>query len=347
MGRKVFALVSALLFLYVASPLIFPVMMGGVISVLFLPLLRRLERRKIPASLGAGILTFGITLLLLLPTALLTFLGAKNGFQQLQKWKDAPNTAGVNLVDTVIGLPRVHGLLEWMTAHFPVKMDDLLDTAKDVTSGIGLKLADLFGQFVAHLPGMVLALVVIIVSIYFFLVDGRQLVAFVRKKSFFNPMETEQLLKTLGGTCRSVILASVVSGGAQAGIETLVCLFAGIPNAALIGLLVFLASFIPVVGSAPITLGLALQQFLSDQSGTAIVLLISAIVVATIDNLIRPWFLRGSANLHPLLAFVAAIGGLQTLGFLGVFLGPIAATMFLVTLHIITHREEYSDNLSD
>ena len=33
----------------------------------------------------------------------------------------------------------------------------------------------------------------------------------------------------------------------------------------------FLGSFIPVLGAVPITLGVALQQFLTDNEGTAIV----------------------------------------------------------------------------
>jgi predicted PurR-regulated permease PerM len=45
--------------------------------------------------------------------------------------------------------------------------------------------------------------------------------------------------------------------------------------------------------------------------------------------------LRGSTNLHPLVAFVAAFGGLQTFGFPGVFLGPIIAGLFITTVKVL------------
>jgi len=67
---------------------------------------------------------------------------------------------------------------------------------------------------------------------------------------------------------------------------------------------------------------------------TGIILLTTAFVVAGLDNLIRPWFLRGSANLHPLLAFVATLGGLQMIGFSGVFIGPIIAALFLLVVDL-------------
>ena len=178
---------------------------------------------------------------------------------------------------------------------------------------------------------MLLGLLVMMVSIYFFMVDGRRLAILVRKSTVFTPKETDRLLKTLADTCRSVILAALVSGAAQAFMEVLGCLFSGTPNLLFIGFFVFLGSFIPVVGSSPVTLIVALQQFIEGRKAAGVILLITALLIVMIDNLIRPLFLKGSAHLHPLVAFIAAFGGLQTIGFLGVFLGPIIAALFVTT----------------
>lgn len=66
------------------------------------------------------------------------------------------------------------------------------------------------------------------------------------------------------GLCRSVILASIASGGAQAAIAGLVCLFLGMKQFAVIFLVVFIASFLPLVGSFPIMAFLTIEQFLGD-----------------------------------------------------------------------------------
>jgi predicted PurR-regulated permease PerM len=89
----------------------------------------------------------------------------------------------------------------------------------------------------------------------------------------------------------------------------------------------------------PITLGVAVHQFALGNEKSGIVLGLAALMIGAADNLIRPIFLKGAANLHPLLAFVAAFGGLQTLGFLGVFLGPIVASLFIVTLKVLSQKE--------
>ncbi|MGK5088476.1 AI-2E family transporter [Bdellovibrionota bacterium FG-2] len=334
MQRKLFAIVVLCLFLYVGSPLLIPVVMGAVLAALLLPALEWMSRFKVSRSTGAAFLTSGITLVVLFPSASLVFFGAKSGVHELQAWKDAPKTGG-SWVEALMNTPRVHHMIELSSAWLPVDRQSLIETTQDLTRSVGIKLADLLGGLVTQLPGMAMGFAVMVVSLYFFLADGPRLVSFFRSNSVFSARETERLLDVLAGTCRSVILASIVSGAVQAVLEVIVCVSSATPNVFLIALLVFVSSFIPVVGSAPVTLGVAIQQFIEGRTGAAVALLIASFLIAAIDNLIRPMFLRGSANLHPMLAFVAALGGIQTLGFMGIFLGPIVAALFVVTLEIL------------
>ncbi len=344
MGRKVFAAAVAILFLYISLPLLFPVAMGAVLAVLFVPWLEYLERRKVSTSLASALLTLGITLFFVLPSALVIYIFSKEALTQIDAIRRTAATQGpasgeVGWVQAMLETPRIHHLLEKLTQWLPIDMQQVGETAQDLVNATGTKLAEGLGSLATQLPGIVLALAVIGVSVYFFLIDGRRLVLFLRRNSVFSAQQTDQLMYTLAGTCRSVILASIISGAAQGLFVFVVCLAIGMPNAALIGMLVFVASFIPVVGSAPITFSLVLHQFFLDRGGSAILLLVTALVVLLLDNLIRPLFLRGSANLHPLLAFVAAFGGLQSLGFSGVFLGPIIAAMFMVTVQILVYSD--------
>jgi predicted PurR-regulated permease PerM len=344
LGRKVFAAIVALLFCYVSSPLWMPVTMGAVLATLFIPWLEHLEKRKFPTGIASLLLTLVITLFFVLPTSLITFIGTRETLTQLQAFR-ANQLALPTQVESggwagaFVSLPKVHAILERITEWIPIQLQDVVNTAQDLTRSGVARLAELLGGVATQLPGVALAVAIMMVSVFFFLRDGRRLVLFVRHNSVFSVPQTNQLLRTLGGTCRSVILATVVSGAAQATMEFVMCAILQVPNAALIGILVFLGSFVPVVGSAPITLGVVLHQLIMDHTTNSIVLLITAIIVMLLDNFIRPIILHGTANLHPLLAFVAAFGGLQTMGFTGVFLGPIIAAMFVATIQVLTHPE--------
>jgi predicted PurR-regulated permease PerM len=337
MGRKLFTFAVGLFFFYVASPLILPVIMGVLFAVLLMPLQKRLEGYKFPTPLASILLTLGVTLILIVPISVTLYLGAKSAFQQLQSVRLGPVEG--DWVKGILSTPVFQKFLNRIGEWYPMGTKELADTLSDLIRGITLRAADILGSLIAHLPGMAMALAVLAVSMYFFLVDGRRLVLFFRHNSFFSPQHTSHLIDTLEATCRSVLLASLVSGSAQAVFESLVVIFAGVPNVVLIGVVVFISSFIPVVGTAPVTFGLAFQQYLVGNTWGGIALLVSAILVSVMDNLIRPWFLRGAVNLHPLLAFVAAFGGLQTLGFAGVFLGPIIAALFVVTLQLLTRTK--------
>jgi predicted PurR-regulated permease PerM len=339
MGRKVFAFLVVAAFFYVIMPLIFPLALGGVFAVLFIPLVEKLEKRKVSTGAASGLVTLGVTLLILLPTSILIYQGVKSGIEQLQSLREHPQT-GADWAEAFLNSPHLHRFMEWATSVFPVGIEELTSTLTDLLHSLSTNAAEWLGALLTHLPGMAMALSVIVVSLYFFLVDGRNLVIFVRRHSVFSPAQTDQLLSNLSGVCRSVVLASVLSGVAQSCFETAMVFVTRTPNVLLIGVLVFVTSFIPLVGTAPVTFTVAIQQLIIGRTAAGVALLISAFFVTTMDNFIRPWFLRGSANLHPLLAFAAAFGGLQTLGFSGIFLGPIIAALMVTTIQVLTQTEK-------
>jgi predicted PurR-regulated permease PerM len=344
-GRKVFATLVIIAFIYVASPLIFPIAMGGIFAVLFSPWLSRMQGRRIPKPLASAILTLGVTVVFILPISFLIFYVAKTGVQQLQAFRNAPVVAGLapsgdGFLDVLMNHPQVHRILLSITKLFPVDMPSLSTAFHDSAGIVGTRLAEILAGLLGQLPGMLMGLLVVVLSLYFLLIDGHRLAKFFRRNQVFTPQQTDRLITTVAEMCRSVILASVISGTAQALIELIACVCTGTPNAFIIAMLVFIASFIPVIGSMPITLGVAFQQLMEGNKGTGIALIIVFVVIISVDNVIRPAFLKGSANLHPLLAFVAAFGGLQTMGFLGVFFGPIIAALFVVTVNILTQPDE-------
>ncbi len=60
-----------------------------------------------------------------------------------------------------------------------------------------------------------------------------------------------------------------------------------------------------------------------------------ATVVSTIDNFIKIYAIGNEANLHPLVVFVSVFGGIQWVGLIGVFVGPIMAAVLFAVLRIL------------
>jgi len=63
------------------------------------------------------------------------------------------------------------------------------------------------------------------------------------------------------------------------------------------------------------------------------------LVVSTVDNLIRSWFIAGATRVPFLLVFFGVIGGLAAFGSLGLFVGPISVALLLELWHGWTEVE--------
>ncbi|WP_454674156.1 AI-2E family transporter [Achromobacter pestifer] len=55
----------------------------------------------------------------------------------------------------------------------------------------------------------------------------------------------------------------------------------------------------------------------------AILLLVWALLVATLDNLLRPMLIKRGVNLSLLLILSGVLGGLFAFGIVGLFIGPV------------------------
>jgi predicted PurR-regulated permease PerM len=64
-----------------------------------------------------------------------------------------------------------------------------------------------------------------------------------------------------------------------------------------------------------------------------------AVVVANVDNIIRPIVFRRYAQIHPLVTLVGAFAGIRYFGLLGLLVGPLALSYFFELIRM--YREEY------
>jgi predicted PurR-regulated permease PerM len=102
-------------------------------------------------------------------------------------------------------------------------------------------------------------------------------------------------------------------------------------------------SLIPFLGPTVIWAPVAI--YLASVEGRWLAAILLAVycltIVSTIDNLVRVYILQGNSQLHPLLALLSVLGGLQVFGPIGILVGPMVV-VFLQTLLEILHHERRS-----
>ncbi len=196
------------------------------------------------------------------------------------------------------------------------------------------------GRTTAFLGKLVVGVIITIVAVYFFLADGPAMINTLLRLSPLDDRYERELLAEFDNVSRAVVLATLLSAAAQGLLAGIGYWLAGLDGVFLLILLTTLLAMVPFFGAPVVWVPICLWLWLYEDRIVAAALLAvyGALVVGTVDNLIKPWVLHGQSKLHPLLALLSVLGGVQALGPIGVLVGPMVV-VFLRTLLNILHRE--------
>jgi len=110
--------------------------------------------------------------------------------------------------------------------------------------------------------------------------------------------------------------------------------------------MMMLLAVVPVLGAAVVWLPAALVLASDGEWGKALILVgWGLLIVGTIDNVLRPILVGDRLKLHPVLVFVAVVGGVMLFGPAGLVLGPLLVTVTLALLEIWSPRPGASATL--
>ncbi|MDO5729298.1 MAG: AI-2E family transporter [Actinomycetaceae bacterium] len=307
-----------------------PVLIALLFAVLLDPVNRFLQKKfRFPRALSAAVsLILGISLVFGLISAASSQILAQfgdlafkvsEGIDRLMSWlSEGPLQLNATAVEQYI---------DSMTSEIT---DFLQDNGSQLASG-ALSVTMSLGNAVT---GFLIAMFVL----FFFLKDGRRIwLWFVRlvPQAARLPIHESAIRGwiTLGAYARTQILVAAIDAiGIGLG-----AYFLGVPLAIPIAVLVFIGSFIPIVG-AIVTGGVAVLVALVDQgiNIAALMLLVILAVQQIESNLLQPWLMSNAVSLHPVAVLLAVAAGSFLFGIPGaLFSVPIVA--FLNTSMLYFH----------
>jgi predicted PurR-regulated permease PerM len=187
---------------------------------------------------------------------------------------------------------------------------------------------------------------VFLYTVYFFQMDGDKL---IRKILYYLPLDSDDENRMLGkftSVTRATLKGSLLIGILQGGLAGTAFAVAGIDNAVFWGTVMAVLSIIPSIGSA-LVWGPACAILIMQGSVTAGVglLIFCAIVVGSLDNLLRPILVGKDTRLHELMIFFGTLGGIMMFGIAGIFIGPLIASLFVTIWEL--YGIAFADNLPE
>ncbi len=316
--KGIFAFGLTVLLAYMAFPYWKPLVFAAFMAIVLEPLARRLNRQ----GFGRSALIF---LMVLLTIGLLTILVGSLVRETLEFGSEIiQRTSSPEAIQTFAKekMPFIDQLKGFLNDNLGIEIAEeaklaLFQAMKTSSQWI---LKELTG-FLGSLPTVALDVFVFVFALYYFVVDSRRLRAFLLNTSWLEKRDRRFIVSAAKGSVQAVFLSSSLIALIQASIMTAAALFLSTGQPVLVFIVTFIFSFIPVLGTAPVGLFLAIVSFSEGMNGSGIGFLIATVIAGTGDNLVRP-FLVGS-NLHPVVALISVVGGLWAFGILGLFLGPV------------------------
>jgi len=225
----------------------------------------------------------------------------------------------------------------WTNEHtgLSLKPDEVQTT---IVSRAKTWLQDLAIKTPTRVISFLFGLTIMLIAVYYFLIDGHAMIESIGKLLPLAGDHQRTLLRDFVDVSRAVAAATLLSALCQGLLAGIGYYFAGVPSVALLTFITVLASLVPFIGAAIIWIPACLWLYWFKDGGTlaAILLAVYCIaVVSMVDNLVKPLVLQGKTNLHPLLALLSVLGGVQAIGAIGLFVGPMAVVFLQAALTML------------
>lgn len=173
-----------------------------------------------------------------------------------------------------------------------------------------------------------------LVALFLFLVDGKDLVAWLEKNSPLIPGQLSELLREFRKVSTSVLVSSLVTAGVQTLVALVGYLIARLPQTFFFSIVTFFIAFIPAVGAGGACLAAALLLLALGKPWAALFLAVWVAPVGLVDNLVKPILVKRDVHMHGGIIFFALLGGLTAFGTVGLLLGPLFVTFLVATVRI-------------
>lgn len=310
---SLFAL-TALLVALIFYPFTAVLVVSASFAVVLYPIFLWLCAKKIPAGVSAFlvILLFALALgVPLIGIGTLVVHQSQNVYQELVSGRGA-----AAYLDTINQL-----LQRFLPSGFSF---DLRERASD---GISFVTQNLAGVFTSTLSTL-LAIVLMFISIFYFLKDGARWVRQVIRVSPLPDYDDEKILNKLARAIDGVIKGYLFIALVQGVLMGIGLAFFGVPNPALWGLVAMIASLLPTIGTAFVSVPAIIFLAMTGSALGALGLAAWAVfLVGAIDNFLSPIVVGNKINIPPLFILFSVLGGIALLGPVGLLIGPLSVSL--------------------
>ena len=233
------------------------------------------------------------------------------------------------------------GQLNNFLSRFEIQIsrDDLVAPFAELGRFLGRTLFDQASMVASNIFNLTISFFMFLIVLFFLLVDGEKVKNYLIYLSPLPVEEDETIIVKFREMAGAILVVNGIAGVIQGVAGGVYFKLIGIPSPFLWGVVMGLLAFLPIVGIGFAMFPVAVYFFIKGNILLGIITVIFYVVSTTAaEYYLKPMFVGSRVKMHPLLVFLAIIGGLKLFGVLGIIYGPLIATFFF-TLSDIYHKK--------
>lgn len=298
-------------------------------SIVLYPIYEWFKRRGLPSLLSSLLTIFLFAIILLGP---ISGIGVLVFNQSQDVYEEVVN--GENVGSFIDSIDNTINKILPTDITF-----DLKEKAADLVLYISNNIAKIFSTTLSAF----FSLILIFLSIFYFLKDGAKWRQALIELSPLSDKDDRKIImrleRAVNGVLKGYLLIAIIQGVLM-GVGFWIF---GIPNGALWGVVAAIASLVPMIGTAFISVPAIIFLFATGQDVMALGFLIwSLVIVGTVDNFLNPLIVGSKINIPPLFILFSVLGGIVVLGPIGVLIGPLAVSLLYTLLSI--YKKEFEQD---
>ncbi|KOC76519.1 ABC transporter permease [Shinella sp. GWS1] len=245
-------------------------------------------------------------------------------------WAVETNSTGAPTPDWIRALPVVGGWLDMQWTRFldhPGAIGELTQIVSGANIGNIYRVALAAG---GKAFGLLLAMLFMLIALFFIYRDGQSFAGQVdRLGERILPMRWERISRIVPATISSTVTGMTLIAIGEGIVLGIAYWVAGVPSAVTLGVLTGIMALFP--GGAPLSFTLVSVYLVSSGSPVAGLALFvwGSVELFIVDKTLRPRLVGGPIKLPFLPTFFGLIGGGKTMGFLGLFIGPVLMALLV------------------
>lgn len=326
--------------LYFLSGFLVPVLAALIICLASWPLYQRLLRRCGGNTAWAASIALVIVILVLVIPLSLALSYAIKEASSFISWALAANRDGVSPPDWLLALPLVG---EWLARHWEnyLGVPHALGTLVEAVSGEHL--GNIYRMMVTatgDLFRLFLAVLFMLITLFFIYKDGLHIVGqldIVGERIL--PGRWQRFSRVVPATVNSTVTGMGLIALGEGVVLGVAYWIAGVSSPVLLGVVTAFMALIP--GGAPLTFTLVSVYLVGSGDVVAGLGLFvwGTVELFIVDKTLRPRLVGGPVKLPFLPTFFGLVGGVKTMGIVGLFIGPVLMALLVAMWREWIHDE--------